>query len=97
MPRQRVLTNAVSGGQEIDIDLLRTPLLQGDPLLLYSNGLSNTLVDTDIAAVLGEVLTSNDVQIGSPAKRLYEAADCRGGLDNISVALATPARISNQT
>ena len=74
-----VLTRSVGQAPACMIDVALLPLVDNDRLLLCSDGLTGMLDDDMLAAILS----------GSPtpqlaATRLVEAANERGGLDNIT-------------
>ena len=58
----------------------------GEILLLCTDGLNGELSDAEIVAVLAE-----DAPIQVKARRLVDRAISKGGSDNITVALISPA------
>jgi hypothetical protein len=82
-PNRNVLTRSMGSGPQVQVDLFPPlQLIEGDTLLLCSDGLTDMLDDTEIARL---------VDGGSPkriAQRLIAAANRSGGLDNISVVMA---------
>jgi len=80
---QHILTRSMGAGPTIQVDLFPPlQLVQGDTVLLCSDGLTDMLKDTEIARLAG----SSGPKRAAP--RLIAAANKRGGLDNISVAIA---------
>ncbi len=82
-PDSSVLTRSMGAGATVQVDLF--PPLQlalGDTMLVCSDGVTDMLEDTEIARLVG----SNPPK--RAAQRLIAAANKRGGLDNISVAVA---------
>lgn len=77
------LTQAVGFGAPPMPDLKQLDLLPGDMLLLCSDGLTDMLADEEIETVL----KGARLNIGSTAKGLIEAANIKGGRDNVSVVL----------
>lgn len=77
---QNVLMRALGAEAEVDIDLEEQLLLEGDTILLCSDGLTRELSSAQIAAVLR---TANDPQIA--ADQLVDLANQAGGEDNITV------------
>ena len=59
----------------------RIPLRRGDRFLLCSDGLSNMLPDADIHAIL------KTTALETACSALIEAANARGGKDNITAVL----------
>ncbi|MFP5330909.1 MAG: serine/threonine protein phosphatase, partial [Acidimicrobiia bacterium] len=66
------------------IDRLTIPVLAGDRILVCSDGLTNMVLDADIAAVLAA--ESDDATC---VQTLIDAANAAGGIDNITVAVAS--------
>ena len=82
---RHVLVNALGGSADqvaVDIDLLR--LEDGDRLLLCTDGLTDCVDDTTIAATLAGTLPSNDA-----CHQLLQLALDGGGRDNITAIVAT--------
>lgn len=81
-PLKNVVTRALGGDTEVDIDVREWPVEKGDLFLLCSDGLTTMLTDDEILARLraGERLE----EISS---RLVRDANARGGYDNVSVVL----------
>jgi|KBSSwiStaDraftv2_1062776.scaffolds.fasta_scaffold322333_2 serine/threonine protein phosphatase PrpC len=82
---RHILVNALGGSVEhvaVDVDLLR--LEDGDRLLLCSDGLTDCVDDTTIAAMLDGALPSSDI-----CQRLVDLALDRGGRDNITAIVAS--------
>jgi PPM family protein phosphatase len=77
---QNVLLRALGADPDVAVDLEEDLLLDGDTLLLCSDGLTRELSDAQIAAVLKE---AGDAQAG--ANQLVDLANQAGGEDNISV------------
>jgi protein phosphatase len=76
---QSVLIRAIGIDPEVDVDVSEEPSMEGDTLLLCSDGLTRELSDAQIAAVLGE---SDDAQ--EAADRLVDLAKQAGGGDNVT-------------
>jgi len=81
-PFKSVVTRALGGEQPVQVDLRRVRLQDGDLLILCSDGLTTMLTDDEIAALLAEEGT-----ISEKTERLVEAANSRGGADNITVVI----------
>jgi protein phosphatase len=83
-PFKSVVTRALGGELPVDVDLRRVRLQPGDLLILCSDGLTTMLTDDEIADVLTE-----GGSIDEMSQRLIDAANDRGGADNITVVLLT--------
>jgi len=77
---QSVLIRAIGIEPEVDVDANDELLMEGDTVLLCSDGLTRELSDEQIAGVLGE---NADAQKAADA--LVELAKQAGGGDNITV------------
>ncbi|MFO0752091.1 MAG: PP2C family serine/threonine-protein phosphatase [Thermodesulfovibrionales bacterium] len=86
--RTHILTQAVGTSEELVPEIHSPAFYPGDLLLLCTDGLTDMLADEDIAAVLKE----NSGQLEKAAEALVEAANNRGGRDNISVILVRLAQ-----
>ncbi|GIZ53209.1 Stp1/IreP family PP2C-type Ser/Thr phosphatase [Noviherbaspirillum aridicola] len=82
-PERHLLTRALGVEPQVEVDVHEHGVQPDDLYLLCSDGLTDMLADAEIAALLAAHGATPD-----PAcERLVEAANERGGLDNISVLL----------
>ena len=89
-PRRNVIMRALGSIEDVEIDTTEAILDAGDRLLLCSDGLTNCLNDSAIAALLGD---GRDAQ--STAARLVERANAAGGPDNITVVIVDVRAMSS--
>ena len=82
--RRNIVTRALGVEPNVQVDLIEDPLAVGDVLLLCSDGLTDMLDDATIALTLKQFAAN----LQEVAQKLVEAANARGGKDNVSVALA---------
>jgi serine/threonine protein phosphatase PrpC len=81
---RHVLTNALGGNQrEVEVELQRARLSDGDRLLLCTDGLTDMVDDEAIAELL-----SLARQPGTACTALVERALANGGRDNVTVIVA---------
>jgi PPM family protein phosphatase len=78
-PHRNVLTRALGTEPDVDVDEDRVALIDGDRLLLCSDGLFGMVTEDQIKAILE---TEPDPQ--KAADRLVRAANRAGGVDNIT-------------
>ncbi|HVB86912.1 MAG TPA: Stp1/IreP family PP2C-type Ser/Thr phosphatase [Candidatus Dormibacteraeota bacterium] len=76
---QNVLIRALGTSAEVEVDVSEELVLEGDTVLLCSDGLTRELADAQIAAVLGECGEAQEA-----AERLVNLAKQAGGGDNIT-------------
>ena len=81
-PHKNVLTRALGTDEEVEVDEDTIALLDGDRLLLCSDGLTGMVTEDQIQAIL-----ENSDQPQQAADRLVKAANRAGGIDNISVVV----------
>ncbi len=81
-PHRNVLTRSVGTEPEVVVDEEDVPLIDGDRLLLCSDGLTGMVTEPQIQAILE---TTPDPQ--EAADRLIKAANRAGGIDNITVVI----------
>jgi protein phosphatase len=81
-PQRNVLTRSVGTEPEVDVDELDVPLIDGDRLLLCSDGLTNMVTESQIQAILESTPNPQET-----AERLIKAANRAGGIDNITVVI----------
>jgi protein phosphatase len=87
-PLKNVVTQALGGSAEPKVDLLETELMNEDLYLLCSDGLNSMLTDEEIL----ELLTC-DEPLDVRTRKLIEAANERGGNDNVTVVLLGTSQI----
>lgn len=80
-PWRNVVTRAISGGADPDVDVIDVAVEPGDRLLLCSDGLSGVVAE-DVMARL-----ACDGPLEAACDRLISAANDAGGPDNITVVL----------
>jgi protein phosphatase len=82
-PLRNVVTRALGGKSDLQVDLAPSQMQPGDILLLCSDGLTGMVADEEIGVVIERV--QGDVE--KAAKELVNAANAGGGEDNITVVL----------
>lgn len=87
---QSVLIRALGTQSEIEVDAEEFGLMDGDKVLLCSDGLTRMVTDPEIASTL---LTQSDPQ--SAAERLVTLANEYGGEDNVTVLVVNLQPASN--
>lgn len=80
---KNVLTKALGAREEVDFDVTRRALEDGDLILLCSDGLTNMLSDERIL----EIAAARSSDLEAACHDLVAAANEQGGRDNISVVL----------
>lgn len=83
---QNVLLRALGQEPQVEADVSEELLLDGDTILLCSDGLTREVPDAHIAAILAD---SEDAE--SAANRLIDAANDAGGNDNITAIVLRSA------
>ena len=81
-PHKNVLTRALGTDEEVEVDEDSIALVDGDRLLLCSDGLTGMVTEDQIQAIL-----ENSDQPQQAADRLVKAANRAGGIDNITVVV----------
>ncbi|MBL8149881.1 MAG: serine/threonine-protein phosphatase [Blastocatellia bacterium] len=82
-PRKNVILQAIGNAEVIQVAVNSFDLLQGDMLLLCSDGLTNKLTDDELYNIL-----HNSSSIEEASKTMVQTAKERGGEDNITVVIA---------
>lgn len=83
-PFKNVVTRALGGPQELEVDLLQEQIINDDVILLCSDGLTSMVEDKDLL----ELASKNKDNLEIASKKLVEAANNKGGNDNITLILA---------
>jgi len=81
-PWRNVVTRALSGGDDPQVEIAEIDVQPGDRLLLCSDGLSGVVPLDDIEAILNRPGPLEPI-----CRALIDAANAAGGPDNITVAL----------
>jgi PPM family protein phosphatase len=81
-PWRNVVTRALSGGDDPEVDLKVVPLESCDRLLMCSDGLSSVVPDARIEAVLTEHNEPADA-----CEALVDEANEAGGPDNVTTLI----------
>ncbi|MDQ3992581.1 MAG: SpoIIE family protein phosphatase [Actinomycetota bacterium] len=81
-PQRSVITRALGTEAEVDVDTFTVEAQPDDVYLLCSDGLTDMLADREILS-----LVDGAPALDAAARRLVEAANSRGGEDNITVVV----------
>ena len=82
-PLRNVVTRALGGKPDLQVDMQSQKMEFGDMLLLCSDGLTTMVADDDIA----KSLAASGTDVERAAQGLVDEANARGGEDNITVLL----------
>jgi len=82
-PLRNVVTRALGGKADLQVEMQVHDIQPHDILLLCSDGLTTMIPDDEIARVMNE----KEGDIDEAAQALVDAANARGGEDNITVVL----------
>lgn len=80
-PKRNIITRALGIEIGITVDGLINDVLEGDIILICSDGLSNMLTDDEIL----QIVNNSETEIAQKSKELINTANNNGGRDNISV------------
>ena len=83
--KKNIITRAIGVGRHVEADFFEEALVEGDMLLMCSDGLCNMLGDEEMAAVL-----NGRGSLKQKTERLIGQANDRGGFDNIAVIVIDP-------
>jgi protein phosphatase len=81
-PYRNVIYRSIGGDEHIEIDIVRRTLINGDVILVCSDGLNSMLSDDQIRDIL---MVNPDPN--TAAKELVVNANAAGGEDNTSVVV----------
>jgi protein phosphatase len=82
-PLRNVVTRALGGKPDLQVDMQLHKAQKGDILLLCSDGLTTMIADDEIARVVGDA----GGEVEKAANALVASANAKGGEDNITVLL----------
>jgi protein phosphatase len=80
---RNIVTRALGVSPKTEADVGQHTSQSGDVYLLCTDGLSNLVAESEIAATIGEC----GLDLAAASRRLVESANAHGGTDNISVLL----------
>jgi len=81
-PWRHVVTRALSGGEDPDVEITEVDVQPGDRLMICSDGLSGVVPMERLAAIVGK-----KDSLERTCEALIDAANQAGGPDNITVAM----------
>lgn len=81
-PWRNIVTRAVSGADDLEIELSQVSLEAGDRVLLCSDGLSSVVAEAEMDRLLGQ-----DLPLAAVCDVLVEQANAAGGPDNVTVVV----------
>jgi protein phosphatase len=79
-PWRNVVTRALSGGEDPEVDVTQIKPEAAERYLLCSDGLFSVVTDEQIASLMGD----RGISLDQLCQRLIEAANTAGGPDNIT-------------
>lgn len=85
-PNKNIITRALGGQPEIEVDFFEVSLDPDDRILMCSDGLSNMIDDEEIEEILGRY----EGDLETAARYLVQRANDYGGKDNIAVVVIKP-------
>jgi serine/threonine protein phosphatase PrpC len=80
-PMRNIVTRALGSRSEVAMDLVVEEMLPGDVFLLCSDGLNTMLTDAEIRTLLERIAGKPE----AACRALVDAANARGGEDNVTV------------
>ena len=81
-PWRHVVTRALSGGEDPDVEVTEVDIRKGDRLLICSDGLSGVVPVERLAEIVGAGESLSEI-----CQALIDAANQAGGPDNVTVAV----------
>ena len=81
-PWRHVVTRALSGGEDPEVEITELDIQPGDRLLICSDGLSGVVPVDRLAEIIGRM-----DPLDKTCQALIDAANQAGGPDNITVAV----------
>ena len=85
-PLKSVVTRAVGGDHEVEVDVVEVDVQPSDLFLMCSDGLTTMLEDSEIR----ELLVGAD-NLETCCQKLVDNANDHGGVDNVTVVLMRPS------
>ena len=82
-PWRNVVTRALSGGEDPEVDVTEVTLGRGERFLLCSDGLFSVVTDVQIT----QILSDTSLSLADACRKLIDAANGGGGPDNITAVV----------
>jgi protein phosphatase len=82
-PLRNVITRALGGALQVTPDASEIEAQSGDVVLLCSDGLTGMVPESEIL----RIVTANNGDLEKACQQLIDAANERGGLDNVTAVL----------
>jgi len=79
---RNLITRALGDDEALEVDVTEIDIMDGDRLLLCSDGLSTMVADDEVLSII-----TSDNAPESACRRLVDAANNNGGKDNITVVV----------
>ena len=92
-PMRNIVTRALGNRSDLQVDLTRLRVLEGDLFLLCSDGLNSMLSDLEIQTILHQ----NRDNLEAASRELIDRANSKGGEDNVTVVLISASGVSRST
>lgn len=80
---RNVITRALGNKMDVEVDVKRVRLQEGDLFLLCTDGLSSMVPDAEVR----EILIRNKADLAEAASKLVERANFYGGNDNVTIVI----------
>lgn len=84
-PKKNIITRAIGAEDKVNADYFTIRLTEGQTILMCSDGLTNMLEDEEILRIV-----KSQRDIAGKAEALVNAANDKGGRDNIAVVVVEP-------
>jgi PPM family protein phosphatase len=91
-PQRSIITRALGPEPEVNVDTMTFPAKDGDVFLLCSDGLTTMVTDEEIQSIMLEARS-----LRSAVNKLVDAANSRGGRDNITAVAFRVAEEGEET
>lgn len=84
-PDKNIITRAIGAKLDVEIDFFEYRIVEGDIILMCTDGLSNMVEDEDVFRII-----KGSRDLPEAVQGLIDQANLNGGKDNIGIVLAKP-------
>ena len=84
-PDKNIITRAIGAKSDVEIDFFEYRIVEGDIILMCTDGLSNMVEDEDVFRII-----KGSRDLPEAVQGLIDQANLNGGKDNIGIVLAKP-------